>query len=179
MHYNMILASLHEHSLYDAHDLADFRPPYKLRTVLPTNTLYGDITPDTVSALGRCIKSAEAIIDTFLNLTIETLRNVPVIMYAIIAYAVIILTKFDVSAQGLLDTIEPLRELKDLSGASEVGQGAFKQAQSTYQSADSWHDAASCSNPAFAPDSRSNGTQTTPGFSLFGSITDFEVTMQQ
>jgi hypothetical protein len=110
MHYNMILANLHEPALYDGHDWRDFRPPYKLRSLLLMNKMYDDIALDTASALDCCIKSAEAIIHTFLNVTISTLRSVPVIMYARTVYAVVILIKFDVSAQNLLGAASLLQK---------------------------------------------------------------------
>ncbi|KAF2740594.1 hypothetical protein EJ04DRAFT_571932 [Polyplosphaeria fusca] len=102
MHYNMILATLHEPALYSGHDMADFRPPYKLRSLPLTKRPFDDIPIDVAHSLDQCIASAEAITRSFIGLPIQVLRSVPVIIYARMAYAAVMLIKIDISVRSPL-----------------------------------------------------------------------------
>ncbi|KAK7408438.1 hypothetical protein QQX98_009365 [Neonectria punicea] len=82
IHYQMILVSLNEPSLYNDHEISDFRPPYIIR------------------ALPLCAVSAQHLISSFLGLSVEALRSVPVITYTRMAHAVIVLVKVHVSSQA-------------------------------------------------------------------------------
>lgn len=99
IHYHMVLISLHEPAFYDGHDMGDFRPPYKLRPLPLIKGSNQEISIDVASSLSQCISSAQKVISTFLSLSIESLRSVPVIVYTRVAYSAIILIKFDVSAR--------------------------------------------------------------------------------
>ncbi|RFU77873.1 hypothetical protein TARUN_4341 [Trichoderma arundinaceum] len=99
IHYHMVLISLHEPAFYDGHDLADFRPPYKLRPLPLIKNPDNDISINIANSLAQCISSAQKVIDMFLGLSTESLRSVPVIIYTRVAYSTIVLIKFDVSAR--------------------------------------------------------------------------------
>ncbi|OTA03892.1 hypothetical protein A9Z42_0044680 [Trichoderma parareesei] len=99
MHYHMVLISLNEPAFYDAHDMQDFRPPYRLRP-LPLAKGFDD--PGSIviaNSLAQCVSSAQTVINTFLGIPTETLRVMPVIVYTRITYAAVTLIKFDVSAR--------------------------------------------------------------------------------
>lgn len=110
MQYEYVLCLLHEVCLYVEYKPADFKPPYsismpgtdardKARTVL---------TPLHLSSVMRCVSSAHAILDIFVSIPTAMLRCSPVVVYARVGYAVIILLKIHVSAalrRGVLNGV--------------------------------------------------------------------------
>lgn len=99
IHYHMVLISLHEPALYDGHDMADFRPPYKLRPLPLVKSLDNDASLNVANSLTQCVSSAQKVINTFLSFSTESLRVIPVIVYTRVTYSAIVLIKFDVSAR--------------------------------------------------------------------------------
>ncbi|KAL7943710.1 hypothetical protein V8C42DRAFT_328235 [Trichoderma barbatum] len=112
IHYHMVLISLHEPAFYDGHDMEDFRPPYKLRSLPLAKNLGNYFSLDVANSFAQCVASAQKVIHTFLDIPIETLQIMPVIIYTRITYAAVVLMKFDVSARVpqsvacLLDNVE-------------------------------------------------------------------------
>ncbi|KAM0263747.1 hypothetical protein ACHAQJ_001062 [Trichoderma viride] len=99
IHYHMVLISLHEPAFYDEHDMSDFRPPYKLRPLPLAKNTNNEVSINVANSLAQCVSSAQKVMETFLNLSTESLRSVPVIVYTRVAYSAIVLIKFDVSAR--------------------------------------------------------------------------------
>ncbi|ETR97500.1 hypothetical protein M419DRAFT_91315 [Trichoderma reesei RUT C-30] len=101
MHYHMVLISLNEPAFYDAHDMQDFRPPYRLRPLPLAKSSDDPGSIAIANSLAQCVSSAQTVINTFLGIPTETLRVMPVIVYTRITYAAVTLIKFDVSARML------------------------------------------------------------------------------
>lgn len=99
MHYQTILVILHEPSLYDGHDISDFRPPYALRSLPLPRKNQVDVGVHAPSLLMPCILSSQSLILTFLGFSVETLRFMPVVTYTRVMYALIVLIKCYVSAR--------------------------------------------------------------------------------
>lgn len=101
IHYQMVLISLYEPALHNEHDLVDFRPPYTIRALSHPSTLSINSSLQVADVVARCAESAETLIRTFLDVTIETLRSIPVVTYTRLTYAVIVLIKSCISMRVL------------------------------------------------------------------------------
>lgn len=98
MHYQMILINLHEPALHVFHDLADFRPPYTIRSASMTRRACpGPLPLEIASGLTQCISSAQTLLRTFLSMTTSTLLSVPIVTYTRMAYAMVVLIKSYIS----------------------------------------------------------------------------------
>ncbi|KPM43980.1 hypothetical protein AK830_g2648 [Neonectria ditissima] len=100
IHYHMILVSLSEPSLYNDHEISDFRPPYVIRALPLAKKPPSTGQMKGTGAVTQCAVSAQHLISSFLDLSVEVLRSVPVITYTRMAYAVIVLVKVYVSGQA-------------------------------------------------------------------------------
>ncbi|KAK7431309.1 hypothetical protein QQZ08_002080 [Neonectria magnoliae] len=100
IHYQMILVSLNEPSLYNDHEISDFRPPYIIRALPLVRKPPSTGQMKGMGAVTQCAVSAQHLISSFLDLSVEALRSVPVITYTRMAYAVIVLVKVYVSGQA-------------------------------------------------------------------------------
>lgn len=107
IHYHMIRISLYEPVLYDGNDLEDFRPPYKLCALSSRKKACTETSVETSNGLRQCTISAQTIVHTFLSLSVDSLRSVPVIIYVRLSYAVIVLLKMKLSSQTPQPAADP------------------------------------------------------------------------
>jgi hypothetical protein len=89
---------LHEISLHDDHAPEDFQPPYRLDKIV-------SIQPDLqgsssyIDAVAISISSAHALLELMLNMTLDSLRALPIFNFVRMAYATIVLTKLHISSK--------------------------------------------------------------------------------
>lgn len=95
IHHYMILLTFCEPGLYDSHELQDFRPPYAIHT-LPSAGAFTRDSPQFVDARIECLDVAHNLINMFLRLTGDGLRQVPVIVFTRMMYAVVVIIKPEV-----------------------------------------------------------------------------------
>ncbi|KAH8892700.1 hypothetical protein GQ53DRAFT_646295 [Thozetella sp. PMI_491] len=103
IHCQMILIKLHEHALYDGHDLSDFRPPYIIRSHPQTKKPFAEAGWEAARSFALCVTSAHSLIHSFLNLSTDVLKSVPVIIYTRMMYATVVLIKCHVSMKMSLE----------------------------------------------------------------------------
>ncbi|KAI8712635.1 Zn(2)-C6 fungal-type domain-containing protein [Fusarium sp. LHS14.1] len=95
IHHYMILLNFCEPGLYDNHELQDFRPPYAIHT-LPSTDVFTRGSPQFVDARIECLEIAHNLINMFLRLAGDGLRQVPVIVFTRMMYAVVVIIKLEV-----------------------------------------------------------------------------------
>ncbi|KAJ4213321.1 hypothetical protein NW759_011163 [Fusarium solani] len=95
IHHYMILLNFCEPGLYDNHELQDFRPPYAIHT-LPSTDVFTRDSPQFVDARIECLDIAHNLINMFLRLAGDGLRQVPVIVFTRMMYAVVVIIKLEV-----------------------------------------------------------------------------------
>ncbi|KAJ3534299.1 hypothetical protein NM208_g7593 [Fusarium decemcellulare] len=95
VHYHMILLNFCEPGLYDNHELQDFRPPYAIHT-LPSTDAFTRDSPQFVDVRMECLDIAHNLVNLFLQLSTEGLRQVPVIIFTRMMYAVVVIIKLEV-----------------------------------------------------------------------------------
>lgn len=100
LQYEMSLCRLHEFCFYAEYDPSDFIPPYSISLPGARSRAsdFHPITPAHLSSVVTCISSAHALLDLFISSTTITLQCAPVIVYARMGYAIVILLKVYISA---------------------------------------------------------------------------------
>lgn len=120
IHYHYIHMYAHERILHSEHRPEDFKPPYIIRGV----TVHENSTPppdhNTLFALNECLLSGRLLLDTFLGMTISTLRTIPVVVYTRMFYAIIIFAKLYTSAQSLDSRFQGLIDVQSLAFDSYI-----------------------------------------------------------
>ncbi|CAK7265719.1 hypothetical protein SEPCBS57363_001724 [Sporothrix epigloea] len=99
--YNTIMCLLHESCFYNEFDPADLKPPYRLS--IPSTTARDALacrpmTPAHVASRRICLMAARSLIGLFLASPTEQLLGSPVVVYARVGYAVLVLLKLQISA---------------------------------------------------------------------------------
>ncbi|CAK7271139.1 hypothetical protein SEPCBS119000_004448 [Sporothrix epigloea] len=99
--YNTIVCLLHESCFYNEFDPADLKPPYRLsipsRTACDAPTCH-PLTPAHVASRRICLMAARSLIGLFLASPTEQLLGSPVVVYARVGYAILVLLKLQMSA---------------------------------------------------------------------------------
>ncbi|KAK2593551.1 hypothetical protein QQS21_008726 [Conoideocrella luteorostrata] len=96
IHYHVILLNLCQPGLYSSHKSRDFRPPYAISVYdAPEGSAQESL--QLVHARMECMHIARTLINLFLNLSAEELRQVPVVVFTRMMYAVVVLTKAEKS----------------------------------------------------------------------------------
>ncbi|KAJ4250974.1 hypothetical protein NW762_011624 [Fusarium torreyae] len=111
IHYHVILLNFCEPGLYNNHGFRDFRPPYAIHTLLSANAFAQD-TPQYVDARIECLDVARKLIELFLQLSPEMLRQVPIIVFTRMMYAVVTIIKLEVFNRP--------NHISDMSGTEPV-----------------------------------------------------------
>ncbi|RSM15013.1 hypothetical protein CEP52_000977 [Fusarium oligoseptatum] len=75
--------------------MTDFRPPYAIHT-LPSTDVFTRDSPQFVDARIECLDIAHNLINMFLRLAGDGLRQVPVIVFTRMMYAVVVIIKLEV-----------------------------------------------------------------------------------
>jgi hypothetical protein len=99
MSYCQINILLHEIALRDDHPAEEFKPPYMVKSMRPIRLeMMGKekLSPD-IDAVMSCVTYSHALLDAFLSSDVNTLRAMPVYKFAIVCYAVLVLTKLSQS----------------------------------------------------------------------------------
>ncbi|KAM5344364.1 hypothetical protein ACJ41O_012901 [Fusarium nematophilum] len=102
MHYHIILLNLCEPGLHDTHEVQDFRPPYAIHT-LPSNDALTRDSPQFLNVRIECIEIARHLTSQFLQFSVDALRQVPVIVYTRMMYAVVVMIKLEVFSRPSTD----------------------------------------------------------------------------
>ncbi|KAH0613496.1 uncharacterized protein H6S33_005382 [Morchella sextelata] len=97
--YNIIMIYAHEIALHRDHNVDDFQPPYTESMMrepsIKPNELLSSFHLDAIS---RCLSSSHQVLETFMGMTIQAIRSVPVFTFVRTSYACIILIKLYFSA---------------------------------------------------------------------------------
>ncbi|GAB7363246.1 hypothetical protein MBLNU230_g3528t1 [Neophaeotheca triangularis] len=89
---------LHEIALHFNHNVEDFRLPFTEESLKGVNSTGEALTSRQVSSLESCVRSAHAILDTFLGFDPSSIRGMPVLLYFVrCIYAVVVLIKMHVA----------------------------------------------------------------------------------
>ena len=89
---------LHEIALHPDHDVDDFRPPFFIAVKLPSTHTSAALTPPYINAIIQCISSADAVITTFLGMSVEDILQCPTLIFVRVVYASVVLIKLSMSA---------------------------------------------------------------------------------
>ncbi|CAK7202043.1 hypothetical protein SEUCBS139899_004761 [Sporothrix eucalyptigena] len=105
--YNTILCLLHESCFYNEFDPSDLKPPYRLSIPSPSSSaassssgahLRSPMTQAHMTSRRICLMAARSLIGLFLSSPTEQLLGSPVVVYARLGYAVVVLLKLQISA---------------------------------------------------------------------------------
>jgi hypothetical protein len=101
IHYHYVRMNAHEQTLHNDHQVEDFKPPYILRCdpIHKTTELQSDHT--ILASLNDCLSAGHLLLETFLSMTVSSLRTVPAVVYTRMFYAVVVFAKLYVSTQSL------------------------------------------------------------------------------
>ncbi|KAL3425695.1 hypothetical protein PVAG01_02486 [Phlyctema vagabunda] len=102
-----------ELAMHDDHPPEDFRPPYRMNVIVPSDVQISSIS-QYVDALAGCVSSAHASLDLFKRTDVEVLRAFPTSSYARIMYSAIILVKLHASARHPSSAIGKAVDLANL-----------------------------------------------------------------
>lgn len=88
---------LHEIALHVDHSPEDFKAPYQMGVIEPWQ---GDEIPSQIlaEAIAECVNSAHSLLSTFLSMSPESLRALPVFSFVRVSFAAFILAKLCLSA---------------------------------------------------------------------------------
>ncbi|CAK7216081.1 hypothetical protein SBRCBS47491_002711 [Sporothrix bragantina] len=99
--YNTIMCLLHESCLYNEFDPSDLKPPYRLSIPSPSASDAPTRRPMTAAHMASrriCLMAARSLIGLFLSSPTDQLLGSPVVVYARVGYAVLMLLKLQISA---------------------------------------------------------------------------------
>lgn len=113
MIYYQINILLHEIALRDDHPAADFKPPYCTNRIRPGAKEKKKLTVPVIDAIMHCVTSSHDLLDTFLSLDVNILRALPVYKFAMVCYAILVLTKL---SQSVEDPKSEIGKVLDHSG---------------------------------------------------------------
>ena len=84
---------LHEIAMHDEHPPEDFIPPFGLEKILSVLSIQPGPreTSSYIDSTAVSISSAQAFLDILINMPVETLRIIPILNYARMAYSIITL----------------------------------------------------------------------------------------
>ncbi|KFX93726.1 hypothetical protein V490_04717 [Pseudogymnoascus sp. VKM F-3557] len=86
-------------ALYVDHPPGDFVPPYTLYRSQVKNSREEKPTEHYIDAIIACVTSGHDLLDAFLTLDLDKLRAAPVIVYVVVCYTAVVLTKLFISAR--------------------------------------------------------------------------------
>lgn len=98
--YNTILCLLHESSFYNEFAASDLKPPYRVSIPGTYNDMPArqPMTPAHLASRRICLMASRSLIGLFLASPTEQLLGSPVVVYARVGYAVLVLLKLQISA---------------------------------------------------------------------------------
>lgn len=88
---------MHEMVLHTEPNTDQLRPPFDAEALKDGLATLESVSPAHVNAISACLKSIEGIFETFLGMSIEAIRCLPVFNYVRVAYAVVVLMKMHFS----------------------------------------------------------------------------------
>ena len=96
MMYQTIRIFLHEVALHVDHSPEDFRAPYQMGGIHPSD---GEEIPTQAlaEAIAECINAAHSLLNTFLAMDVNKARSLPVFSYVRISYSAFVLAKLSLS----------------------------------------------------------------------------------
>ncbi len=84
---------LHEIAFHTADNVDDFRPPFRLASPGHTSHDPADFSPARLESIAISVSSAYSLLDVLLNISPQTLRVFPTVMFVRASYALFILMK--------------------------------------------------------------------------------------
>lgn len=95
--YYTVRLYLHEIALHIDHSPEDFQAPYQMGTIHPSHC--EDIpTRVLASSIAECVTCSHSLLDTFLDMEVDSLRALPVFSYVRVSFAAFVLAKLCLSA---------------------------------------------------------------------------------
>jgi hypothetical protein len=104
---------LHEIALHDEHPPENFTPPFAFDKITSVS-IENSTTPPEIDAIAACISSSHSMLDILLNMDVETLRALPIFLYARAVYAVTVLTKLYLSIRSPQSRIRAILDKENL-----------------------------------------------------------------
>lgn len=93
---------MHEVALHVDHNVDEFQPPFTEEKLFGSNSKESTLLSSAhISALSACLTSIDGVFETFLNLEVDAVRNLPIFHFVRTAYAIIVLIKMYFSAASL------------------------------------------------------------------------------
>ena len=89
---------LHEIVLHLDHHMDDFRPPFWLRSSRLKSKPQQSLNSAYVDATIECLDSAHSVLETFLRMEVQNLREIPSLTFVRVVYSLVILIKMSFSA---------------------------------------------------------------------------------
>lgn len=97
--YHYANAYLHETALHHDYDAQDFAPPFRVENARSmTHDHQVELSPTHIVATATCLSSAHSILESFLGLSVDTLRAMPIVNYARMGYSMVVLLKLFVAS---------------------------------------------------------------------------------
>jgi hypothetical protein len=104
---------LHEVALHDDHPPEDFIPPLKLSKILAINTL-PEASSTFLEASAVSITSAQTLLDTIINMDLDSLRALPIVNFVRTCYSLVSLIKLYISSKSPTSKIGSVLDSKSL-----------------------------------------------------------------
>jgi hypothetical protein len=124
MSYCQINILLHEIALRVDHPAEDFKPPFMVKSMRPVRSeMMGKekLAALAIDAVMSVVTYSHALLDAFLSSDVNTLRALPVYKFAIVSYAVLVLTKLNQSID------DPQSELGKLLDRNSVAIDSYSE----------------------------------------------------
>ncbi|KAL9125505.1 MAG: hypothetical protein Q9217_005307 [Psora testacea] len=110
---------IHEISLHPDHEPEDFRPPYYVATQL-TSKIPTRMNPAYVNAIMECFSSAQAVLSTFVDMNISTIRALPAMFFVRITYSCVVLIKLELSSSAPASELGKVLDCDSLNLPSQL-----------------------------------------------------------
>ena len=105
---------LHEIALHRDHYAEDFRLPVTEGNLASYKINFELLSPEQISALETCVKSAHGILDTILDFDVQMVRTVPILCYfGHCVYALVLIIKMHLTTQQPGAELAKLMKLRD------------------------------------------------------------------
>ena len=108
---------LHEIAMHNDHSPEDFTRPFNVGKIKATSRSE-PLTPSEIDAIALCVSSAQALLSSFLNVKVDSVRSFPCFTYVRVCYAAFVLTKLQISASTPTSNLYEYLDRKTLNAES-------------------------------------------------------------
>jgi hypothetical protein len=105
---------LHELALHVDHSPEDFKAPYQMGVIHPSQSADVPIKP-LVESISKLVESSHALLDGFLAISPEKARSLPVFIFVRVSFAGFVLVKLCLSASSISSRIKDLIDVGNLN----------------------------------------------------------------